>query len=289
MNNSINLIFRQFLIVIGLAGVSFYAQAALPAFVVKSYGQHIGGNVVYQHQVTNNSMCNVRSFGIAEYTDMLDAGSDYTFAKGELNQVFPLGYQDFDDNVLPGSVSGLPGWKAQIIQIEDSGLYMQWTSGEAALVPPIQPGQTARFSVTVPKMDSVYLTGHFSGHFGGTCPWIYNGTMEKLDLLPPVLTITPTPASTTLLQRGQLVPINVTITAKDNYDPLPEIKLVSITANEVLVATDVQGAAIGTDDRSFSLKAARTNPAVIRTYTITYSATDASGNTSIASVTLPVN
>jgi len=289
MNNSFNLLGRQLSIAIGLISVSFYAQAATPVFVIKSYGQHIGGNVVYQHQVTNNSTCKVGSFSIAEETDQVSSSIDYNIARGELSQVFPLGYQDFDDDVLPGSVTGLPGWKAQIIQIEDSGLYMKWDSGELMQTPDILPGQTARFSVTVPKMDAAYLTGHFSAHFGGTCPWIYNGTMEKLDTTPPVLTVTLNPAATTLAQRGQLVPIIATITVTDDYDPAPEIKLLSIVANQPLTPADVQGAAIGTDDRSFSLLASRTNPMVIRTYMISYIATDASGNTARASVLLKIN
>ena len=52
-----------------------------------------------------------------------------------------------------------------------------------------------------------------------------------------------------------------------------------------MMATDVQGAATGTDDRSFSLIAAHTTTAVARIYTVTYSATDASGNKSTATTT----
>ena len=76
---------------------------------------------------------------------------------------------------------------------------------------------------------------------------------------------------------------------KDDYDPQPEIKLESITANEVLEKEDIKGALIGTDDRQFQLKAEREGKNKAgRIYTVTYSATDGSGNKSIASATVTV-
>jgi len=79
------------------------------------------------------------------------------------------------------------------------------------------------------------------------------------------------------------------IATSDDYDPEPEIKLESITANEALAGNDIQEAQLGTDDRSFSLAANREgdNPAG-RIYTVTYSATDASGNKASASATVTV-
>ena len=111
----------------------------------------------------------------------------------------------------------------------------------------------------------------------------------KVDITPPTLTVTLTPA-TLWPPNNKQVPVTATITVKDDYDPEPEIKLESITSSEVLAADDIQGAQLGTDDRSFSLAAKRagTNMAG-RIYTITYSATDASGNKATASaiVTVP--
>jgi len=43
------------------------------------------------------------------------------------------------------------------------------------------------------------------------------------------------------------------------------------------------------NERSFSVRAARFNPAIARTDQVIYCATDASGNTSIVSVNLRVN
>jgi sialidase-1 len=51
---------------------------------------------------------------------------------------------------------------------------------------------------------------------------------------------------------------------------------------------DVQGAEIGTDDRTFSLRAERGERGAERAYTITYRATDRSGNTTDTSATVVV-
>jgi len=72
-------------------------------------------------------------------------------------------------------------------------------------------------------------------------------------------------------------------------DPEPEIKLESITSTETLADGDIQDAQFGTDDRSFSLAAKRAGTNLAgRIYTVTYSATDASGNKATASATVTV-
>jgi hypothetical protein len=87
---------------------------------------------------------------------------------------------------------------------------------------------------------------------------------------------------------------------KDDYDPQPEVRLESITANEVLDKDDIKDAQLGTDDRSFKLrpergrrndeqeKTDRIAKQLGRIYTVTYSATDASGNKATASATVTV-
>lgn len=77
---------------------------------------------------------------------------------------------------------------------------------------------------------------------------------------------------------GNLIPIIAAIEVHDECDPAPAVRLVSITSNEPTSAGDIQGAAYGTDDRSFALKAARLGSGSGRAYTITYRATDAFGN-----------
>lgn len=96
----------------------------------------------------------------------------------------------------------------------------------------------------------------------------------------------------------KMVPITATVTTADVCDANPAVSLVSITASEgdnVLgdgnTSDDIQGADFGTDDRAFSLRAERSGKGTGRIYTITYSATDASGNAASASaaVTVPHN
>jgi hypothetical protein len=293
------------------ANFNHAALAEQPPVVVKTYGQHVGGNIVYQQQVTNNGSRDVVGIAIGEDTDNIGSDPDTsTRDSGELNFVMPVGYGIGKQEVNPASISGPTGWTAEIIQIQDSGLYLQWDS-PGYPQPDIQPGQTFRFSVTVPgKIDDAYLIRHFSvrlsdisgapsgdayltGHFSagyadGKSPWYYNGIMEKVDITPPMLTVTLSPA-TIWPPNNKQVSVTATITVKDDYDPEPEIKLESITASETLAADDIQGAQFGTDDRSFSLAAKRagTNPAG-RIYTITYSDTDASGNKATASATVIV-
>ena len=82
-----------------------------------------------------------------------------------------------------------------------------------------------------------------------------------------------------------MVPVTITVATTDACDDRPAIRLVSITSNEGTNANgsgntspDVQGAAFGTDDRQFELRAERRGPVTGRVYTITYEAEDKSGN-----------
>lgn len=112
--------------------------------------------------------------------------------------------------------------------------------------------------------------------------------MEKLDTTPPVFTVSL--SSTTLWPpNGKLVSVSASFVAKDDYDLAPDIKLESITANETLAPGDIQDAQFGTDDRQFSLAAKRAGTNLAgRIYTITYSATDASGNKTNTNATVTV-
>jgi hypothetical protein len=263
---------------------------AQPPVAIKTYGQHLNGNIVYYQQVTNTGSRDVVTVSIGYDTDCVGSSLPCTKADGWLTAL-PVGTDTLDLDIKPGSVSGPSGWRAEIIQIQDNGRYLKWRSPPYPQ-PAIQPGQTLTFSSTVPEPDEVYLTGNFSAHFvptNETKIWAYNGVMEKLDTTPPTLSVSVTP-NVLWPPNNKPVPIAVAITAKDDYDPQPEIKLESITANETLEASDIVDATLGTDDRVFSLVAKREggNKAG-RIYTITYSATDASGNKATAStiVTVP--
>ncbi len=104
------------------------------------------------------------------------------------------------------------------------------------------------------------------------------------DTIPPEITVE--------LDSGSLWPPNHklnTITASvavtDSCDPSPSVTLASVVSSEPdndigdgNTNDDIQGAAIGTDDREFELRAERDGRNTGRVYTILYTATDGSGN-----------
>ena len=279
---------QYYLPLIAFLQIAFNQTAlAQPPVVVKTYGQHVDNNIVYQQQVTNNGSRDVVSIAIGLDTDEGESTLPATKVSGELDAL-PVGTTIFKMKVNPASVSGPSGWTGSAVQIRDNGRYFQWDS-PGYPQPDILTGQTFRFSITVPKYDEAYLTGHFSaGYADGKEPWNYNGVMEKLDVTPPTLSVTLSPA-TLWPPNDKQVPVTATITVKDDYDPAPEIKLESITASEALAAGDIQDVKLGTDDRQFSLAAKRGgNNMAGRIYTVTYSATDASGNKATASATVTV-
>ena len=114
------------------------------------------------------------------------------------------------------------------------------------------------------------------------------------DVTPPSVTVTVSPATLTS-PNHRLVPVTATLTVKDDQDPNPVVRLVSIVSSDpdkILgcgdLPGDIQGAEIGADDRSFQLRAEH-GPLRGRVYTITYEARDASGNSqrATAQVTVP--
>jgi hypothetical protein len=95
-----------------------------------------------------------------------------------------------------------------------------------------------------------------------------------------------------------MVKITASIDMFDRCDDGSTVKLVSITSNEPddgmgdgHTSDDIQGAEFGTDDREFWLRAERQGGGTDRIYTVTYEATDASGNVAEATteVTVPHN
>jgi hypothetical protein len=83
-----------------------------------------------------------------------------------------------------------------------------------------------------------------------------------------------------------MVTINAAVAVSDICDPAASFVLTSITSNEPDNGTgdgdkpnDIQGAAYGTADTSFQLRSERSGRGTGRIYTITYTASDKSGNT----------
>lgn len=114
------------------------------------------------------------------------------------------------------------------------------------------------------------------------------------DTTPPTLTVTLSPNSL-WPPNHQLVDIQATVTVSDACDAKPTLVLTSIVSNEPDnglgdgdTPNDIQDADFGTADVTFKLRAERSGTGNGRVYTVTYTATDASGNSVTVSATVSV-
>lgn len=108
------------------------------------------------------------------------------------------------------------------------------------------------------------------------------------DTTPPQITVTATP-STLWPPNHRHAKITFTVTACDLGDPSPSITLVSTTSTEPdngLGDGNTANDIVILDDFTFNLRAERSGPGSGRIYTVTYQATDASGNVASASITI---
>jgi hypothetical protein len=264
--------------------------------VVSVYGQHYGGKVLYIYRLVNNGPYEISSVWIG-YDSLNDNNPDTEV--WELNEL-PSGLTE-DLKIPPASVTSPLGWEAILINPEETPTHIiDWGVANDS-TPRLPVGLTlSGMSITLDKIDISHVTSHATIHFSNR-PSTDDVTvpMQRLDTTPPTLSVTLSPV-TLWPPSDKLVPITATVTVKDDYDPSPEIKLESITANEVLDKDDIKDAQLGTDDRSFKLRAERdgkdsdhkkqdrTDKHLGRIYTVTYSATDASGNKTTASATVTV-
>jgi len=100
---------------------------------------------------------------------------------------------------------------------------------------------------------------------------------NAVDSEAPQLSVTLSP-SVLSPANNKMLTVTATITVTDSADPNPAITLVSITigGGDNGKKDDIEDAAIGSDDRSFRLRAEKVKGG--RVYTIVYRATDRSGN-----------
>jgi PKD repeat protein len=115
-------------------------------------------------------------------------------------------------------------------------------------------------------------------------------TVTVIDTTPPEIMVVAVPRAL-WPPNHKYVTVRINVTVFDICDPSPNITFVSVTCSEPdnglgdgSTANDI----VIIDDFTFMLRAERSGKGSGRTYTITYTATDASGNGSIASVTIEV-
>ncbi|MFD0634580.1 hypothetical protein ACFQ9X_26595 [Catenulispora yoronensis] len=109
----------------------------------------------------------------------------------------------------------------------------------------------------------------------------------ELDSAPPTVTCSVTP-TTIWPPNKKLVPVTATVTVDDAFSGPAGFTLKSVTANEPLDPSDVQGFTPGTASTTGALRADRLGPGSGRIYTLTYQGTDQAGNSATCSATVTV-
>jgi len=266
-------------LVLIVASCAAFAQQA-PAVNVKSFQTNLpDGTVKYQYRVINSSSTSVVGFAI---------GSDYYHGVSEIH-VAPIGW-NFDNGLAGASSVSPAGWQSMVVTTEESPVVeLEWRNSGAA---DIQPGQSAAgFAVITPQQDNSYLTGHWTVFFSdstiASANLVIDDNPVPVDNTPPSITVALTPSSI-WPPDGTMYAVTATVSVHDDQTLNPTVKLVSITCNEPLDPGDV-AAAFGVDSRTFSVRSTRLGQDKTgRIYTVTYSATDAAGNTSTAKATVTV-
>ncbi len=206
-----------------------------------------------------------------------------------------------ESNVVVVDVIDAPSSEAaaQVAWSPELAYLAQVKSGPRAFVPP------ARLTEATAFLDR-YRNSRYAGPVkDGLLLWLQyrvgsrrataeeTALFEKLrrdtDTTPPSLHATASPASL-WPPIHKLERIVVDIAVSDDQDPSPVVKLESVTCDDGCnVSEDVVGAEFGADDREFELRSERKGTSAAgRTYTITYSASDASGNKVLAVTTVAV-
>lgn len=260
-------------------GISGADQAAVNVGV---YAQHVGGKVVYHYRVINNSAQDIGGILIGR-NNQNDGNPDNDV--DELVEL-PSGWSA-RLGVPATSATSPAGWRVSVISPEENQPHAISWEPINDRSPKILSGQTVnKMSVATDKADDHYLNAHALISFADKDVPGVMVPVERLDNNPPVFTVTLNP-DTLVAQSNKFAAIKAAFMLKDDYDRMPEIRLESITANEPLTVDDIRDASMGLDDRYFKLLAASKSVAG-RIYTITYSATDASGNQTLASATVTV-
>jgi len=291
-------------VLLAMAYMPLVAEAGVP-IKINAYGIHQNGQITYRYQIENNSSSIIYQADLG-----LDSpGKELPglpWSKNPKYSDIPVPLDAAHCKPFYGMVCAITVFQFDYMPEPKTNITMD--SLENHIVPPpkifsgannINPGNLSSIAeLYIPKAyqsigyltsyGKVYLLDNNTRGPDGKVITSAEIPFTLTDTTPPTLNVTLSP--TTLWQPNNIpVKVVATINTKDDFDPEPEIKLESITSNENLDAGDIQDAMLQTDDRSFSLAAKNTaNNITGRTYTVTYSATDASGNKAAVSTTVAV-
>ena len=169
---------------------------------------------------------------------------------------------------------------------DGDALSYEWRNAASALI-----ATTAVVTITVP-LGSTSFTLNVSDGFGG----VDSDTVavDVVDTTAPTVAVALNP-NRLWPPDHRLMPVVATLTANDACAGTLPVILDSITSSEPDnglgdgdKAGDISGAALGTSDTTFALRAERSGSGPGRVYTVTYRATDPSGNAGTGSAAVRV-
>jgi len=295
------------LILLSNAATSLAIEDEPPTVKVDAFAKHKGNRIEYNYRVINDLPETIDSViigGSIEQGVTADIDVKKSIEAEELVEAEESIEADELINVwellelpsgwhpklgIPSASSNSPmGWRVSLSSSEDGEAHAIVWEAKNDRSPLLLGGhRLGKMRVSLDQQDNSYLNSYATVHFTDREPATLTVPINQLDDIPPALVVSMVP-DTLRSPEGKLMPVNTVFTVKDDYfDHLPAIKLESITANEMLDYGDITDASFGIDDRYIKLRA-RHNDTADRIYTVIYSATDASGNQTLASSTVTV-
>ena len=231
-----------------------------------------------KHQVDpiNGQKTVIYTYKLENFSDNPNGVS--VFSIGDIGMKYPPLFDTNVSSVIKDRFISPSGWKGERIWLEESyRYYVSWKIAEFEDVIAgnyyLLPGQSSdKFVVNVTKVDPNYV--NVQAMVQGK---LIN--MIKADTAAPTAEI----YLTTLPAAGKpgWLEVSVTAAAHDNMDPYPDVLLSKITANQTFPETDIQ-AVFNEETKKFLVKMAKD-----RTYNVTFTVMDASGNTTSYMKDLP--
>ncbi len=235
---------------------------------IRVHAEHAAGRVVYHYQIENRGRADLRQVILG--CDCRPVEHVMT----PLLETVPIGAQYGDPDYVDGEptlpveyIRTPPGW--QVHAYRPPGADRYWLEWHAVGARGLAPGQVAKgFSVALPRADRAFLIGRY------TVPERNGvGVLEPLDATPPRLALRLDEVAP--LSPGETVRVRVVATVEDDYDPAPRLAFESFIPEETSPAAAIRWSKNGA-------------PARTPSYTVTYSATDASGNVVRASIKVKI-
>jgi len=216
---------------------------------------------VWSHRPTNPDLC-LASPPLIDLFDVMNRSPQANAGEDQLVECTGTGEAVV---TLDGSLSSDP---------DSDALTYSWTWAQGSASGPA-PTVTLPFGLTCFTLTVRDPSGHID---------VDTVSVTVQDTTAPTLTVVLSPTNL-WPPNHTMVDIHATVEGVDLCDAAPELELVSIVSSEPDnglgdgdTTGDIAGAELNTLDQSFRLRAERMGGGGGRVYTVTYRATDASGN-----------